>query len=163
MSKTDLTKYIEKHLMMKKNKMNTFNCLEVGIVFKVKRPHERFPQYIVTRHDTEICDFISYEQDRDIFRCYEIKVSKQDFYSKCKKTFVGNYNYYAMPKELYQDVKQDIEDYIGVVDENGFSLKKPKKVNLKIDKEKLLVSMIKSLNRENYKYFYKKLKEEYNL
>lgn len=160
MPKTDLTKQIEKHLMMKNNKMNTFNCLEVGIVFKVKRPHERFPQYMVTRHDTEICDFISYEQDRDIFRCYEIKVSKQDFYSKCKKTFVGNYNYYAMPKKLYQEVKQNIEDYIGVVDENGFCLKRPQKVNLKIDKEKLLVSMIKSLNRENYKHFYKKLRED---
>lgn len=156
--KTLTTKEIEKFLMMKNNKMNCFNCLEVGIVFKVKKPHEKYPQYIVSRYETEICDFMQYDQSKDIFRCYEIKVSKQDFYSKCKKTFVGNYNYYAMPKELYIEVKDDIPDYVGVVDQLGFCLKKPKKVDLKIGKEKLLVSMLKSLNRENYKYFYEKLR-----
>ena len=157
MAKTELTKQIEQLLMRNNYKMNCFNCLEVGIVFKVKRPHERFPEHIVTRYETEICDFMQYDQSKDIFRCYEIKVSKKDFYSKCKKTFVGNYNYYAMPKELYEEVKQDIPDYVGVVDKLGFCLKKPKKVELKVDKEKLLVSMIKSLNRENYKHFYEKL------
>lgn len=156
--KTLTTREIEQFLMIKNHKMNCFNCLEVGIVFKVRKPHKRFPQYIVTRHETEICDFMQYDQSKDIFRCYEIKVSKQDFYSKCKKTFVGNYNYYAMPKELYIEVKDDIPDYVGVVDQLGFCLKKPKKVELKIDKEKLLVSMLKSLNRENYKYFYEKLR-----
>lgn len=159
MAKTELTKQIEQFLMRNNHKMNCFNCLEVGIVFKVKRPHERFPEHIVTRYETEICDFMQYDQSKDIFRCYEIKVSKKDFYSKCKKTFVGNYNYYAMPKELYEEVKQDIPDYVGVVDKLGFCLKKPKKVELKVDKEKLLISMIKSLNRENYKHFYKSLRE----
>ena len=142
--------------------MNTFNCLEVGIVFKTKKPSRYSQNYLVNSYDTEICDFMSYEQDKDIFRCYEIKVSKSDFNSKCKKTFIGNYNYYAMPKELYHEVKQDIDDYVGVVDVNGYCLKRAKKVGLKIEKEKLLVSMIKSLNRENYKHFYKKLMEEYN-
>lgn len=52
---------------------------------------------------------------------------------------------------------KDIPDYVGVVDKLGFCLKKPKKVELKVDKEKLLISMIKSLNRENYKHFYEKL------
>lgn len=160
MPKTDLTKKIEKHLMMKNNKMNNFNCLEVGIVFKVKKPSKYNPNYLVDRYDTEICDFMQYDQNKDIFRCYEIKVSKQDFYSKCKKTFVGNYNYYAMPEELYIEVMYDIPDHIGVLNEYGHCLKKPKKVELKIDKEKLLISMIKSLNRENYKYFYEKLKGE---
>lgn len=156
--KTLTTKEIEQFLMRKNHKMNCFNCLEVGIVFKVKKPHEKYPQYMVTEYDTEICDFMQYDQSKDIFRCYEIKVSKQDFYSKCKKTFVGNYNYYAMSKELYNEVKDDIPDYVGVVDQLGFCLKKPKKVELKIDKEKLLVSMLKSLNRENYKYFYERLR-----
>ena len=103
---------------------------------------------------------MQYDQSKDIFRCYEIKVSKQDFYSKCKKTFVGNYNYYAMPKELYEEVKQDIPDYVGVVDKLGFCLKKAKKVELKVDKEKLLISMLKSLNRENYKFFYSEFRKE---
>ncbi len=140
--KTIETKKIEMWLMRKQYKMNHFNCLEVGIV---------------DGKNVEICDFISYDQSKDIFKCYEIKVSKQDFYSKCKKTFVGNYNYYAMPEELFKEVKKDIPDYVGVVSEYGFNLKKPKRVDLKIDKEKLLVSMLKSLNRENYKSFYEKL------
>ena len=159
--KTLTTKEIEQHLMMKNYKMNAFNCLEVGIVNKVKVPHEKYPQYMINKYDTEICDFMSYEQDKDIFRCYEIKVTKQDFYSKCKKTFVGNYNYYAMPKELYIEVKDDIPDYVGVVDQLGFCLKKAKKIELKIEKEKLLISMLKSLNRENYKCFYEKLRRTY--
>lgn len=157
MSKTELTKKIEHWLMCSNYKMNCFNCLEVGIVFKAKKPHKIFPEHIITTHETEICDFMQYDQSKDIFRCYEIKVSKQDFYSKAKKTFVGNYNYYAMPKELYEVVKHDIPDCIGVVDEFCNCLKRPKKVELKIDKEKLLVSMLKSLNRENYKHFYRKV------
>ncbi|MBS7020385.1 MAG: hypothetical protein KH135_00730, partial [Firmicutes bacterium] len=111
-------------------------------------------------HEIEICDFMQYDQSKDIFRCYEIKVTKQDFYSKAKKTFVGNYNYYAMPKELYEEVKQDIPDYVGVVDTYCNCLKRPKKVELKVDKEKLLISMVKSLNRENYKHFYKELRDK---
>lgn len=158
MAKSELTKKIEHWLMRRNYKMNYFSCLEVGIVNKVKKPSKYNPDYLVDKLDIEICDFMTYEQDKDIFRCYEIKVSKKDFYSKCKITFVGNYNYYAMPKELYEEVKNDIPDYVGVVDEFGFNLKKPKKVDLKVDKEKLLVSMLKSLNRENYKYFYKELK-----
>lgn len=156
--KTKATKDIETRLMISNHKMNTFCCLEVGIVFKVKKPRENYPQYYVTKYDTEICDFMTYEQDKAIFRCYEIKVTKQDFYSKAKKTFVGNYNYYAMPKELYKEVIQDIPKEIGVVDQYGNCLKRARKVDLKIDKEKLLVSMLKSLNRENYKNFYERVK-----
>ena len=140
------------------HKMNTFTCLEVGIVFKKKVPRPNYPQYFVTKYDTEICDFMVYEQNKDIFRCFEIKISKSDFHSKAKKTFVGNYNYYVMPKDLYEEVKDEIPKEIGVLDEYCRSLKKPKKVDLKYDKEKLLVSMLKSLNRENYKRFYEDIK-----
>lgn len=156
--KTRTTKDIETCLMRSNHKMNTFCCLEVGIVFKIKKPRENYPQYYVTKYETEICDFMTYEQDKDIFKCYEIKVTKQDFYSKAKKTFVGNYNYYSMPKTLYMEVKKDIPKEIGVVDQYGNCLKRPIKTNLKINKEKLLVSMLKSLNRENYKNFYERIK-----
>lgn len=158
--KTTATKDIETRLMRNYRKFNTFCCLEVGIVFKVQRPHKRYPQHLVTRHVTEICDFMIYEQDKDVFRCFEIKVSKTDFHSKAKKTFVGNYNYYVMPKELYLQVKDEIPKEVGVLDEYINCLKKPRKVDLKYDKEKLLVSMLKSLNRENYKHFYENLKRK---
>lgn len=147
--------------MMTYHKMNTFCCLEVGIVDKIRVPIPNYPQYTRLKHITEICDFMVYEQNKDIFRCFEIKISKQDFYSKAKKTFVGNYNYYAMPKDLYEQVKNDIPKEVGVVDQYGNSLKRARKVNLKVSKTKLLISMIKSLNRENYKNFYKELRKEY--
>lgn len=63
-----------------------------------------------------------------------------------------------MPKEVYNEVKQDIPKEIGVVDKYGNCIKRPIKVDLKINKEKLLVSMLKSLNRENYKNFYERIK-----
>lgn len=47
--------------------------------------------------------------------CYEIKVSKADFYSKSKVTFVGNLNYYVMPISLYDVVKHDIPEHVGVL------------------------------------------------
>jgi len=47
--------------------------------------------------------------------CYEIKVSKSDFMSKNGHNFVGNYNYYIMPKELYPQVKENVPDDIGVI------------------------------------------------
>ena len=140
--------------------MNTFCCLEVGIVFRKKVPRKEYPEYYIIKYDTEICDFMVYEQDKDIFRCFEIKISKSDFHSRAKKTFVGNYNYYVMPKDLYKEVKDEIPNEIGVLDEYCNCLKRPKKVLLTYDKEKLLISMLKSLNRENYKHFYENINKE---
>jgi len=139
--------------------MNSFSCLEVGIVTKYSEPSKFNPNIVLKKQKIEIVDCMQYEQDRDIFRCYEIKVSKQDFYSKCKKTFVGNYNYYVMPKVLFEQVKNDVPENIGVLNEYCNCLKRPKRTELKFDKEKLLISLIKSLNRENYKNFYKEIKE----
>ena len=45
-----------------------------------------------------------------VFRCYEIKVSKSDLYSKAAKSFLGHYNYFVMPGKLWDEVKSD--DYI---------------------------------------------------
>ena len=45
----------------------------------------------------------------------EIKVTKDDFHSKHGHNFVGNANYYVMPKELYNEVKSEIPEDIGVI------------------------------------------------
>lgn len=47
--------------------------------------------------------------------CYEIKISKADFKSKHGHNFVGNANYYVMPKALYEEVKELIPKDIGVI------------------------------------------------
>lgn len=61
------------------------------------------------------------------WRCYEIKTSKADFYSKHKWTFIGDYNYFVMPAELYEIVKDDIPKEIGCYVYNGFSFRAAKK------------------------------------
>lgn len=50
-----------------------------------------------------------------LIACYEIKISKSDFKSKHGHNFVGNANYYVMPKPLYKEVKDQIPDDIGVI------------------------------------------------
>lgn len=47
--------------------------------------------------------------------CYEIKITKADFKGKHGHNFVGNANYYVMPKSLYEEVKDQIPEDIGVV------------------------------------------------
>ena len=48
------------------------------------------------------------------FYCYEIKSCKNDFKSKNGHNFIGDYNYYIMPKGLYDEVKNQIDYGIGV-------------------------------------------------
>ena len=50
-----------------------------------------------------------------LIACYEIKISKSDFKSKHGHNFVGNANYYVMPKPHYEEVKDQIPDDIGVI------------------------------------------------
>ncbi|MGO1468814.1 MAG: hypothetical protein ACTHW2_02195, partial [Tissierella sp.] len=91
---------------------------------------------------------------RGIFKCYEIKVSKADFYSNNKLSFLGDYNYYVMPIELYEEVKEDIDSHIGVFAFDGnllSSVKRAKKQELGACKEVLKDSMIRSLYRESEK------------
>ena len=49
----------------------------------------------------EIVDFLSYDMKKDLFRCFEIKVSMSDFKSKAAKSWQGNYNYLVLSEELY--------------------------------------------------------------
>lgn len=100
----------------------------------------------------ERVDYITYDT-KGIWRCYEVKVSKSDFYSSAKKTFVGHYNYYVMPKELYEQVKGDIAPHIGVVAEGSYSIKKALKQELGAEEKVLKDSLIRSLSREAEKLY----------
>lgn len=92
-------------------------------------------------------DYITYDT-KGIWRCYEIKVSKSDFYSPAKVSFVGHYNYYVMPKELYEEVKGDIPLHVGVIVNGNWTVKRPKKQKLQVSENVLKDSMIRSLYRE---------------
>lgn len=48
------------------------------------------------------------------FYCYEIKSSVEDFHSKNGHNFIGDYNYFVMPEEVFEAVKREIPYGIGV-------------------------------------------------
>ena len=48
------------------------------------------------------------------FYCFEIKSSIEDFRSKNGHNFIGDYNYYIMPQEVYDIVKKEIPYFVGV-------------------------------------------------
>lgn len=128
----------------------------------------------------EIVDCIKYTTDREIV-CYEIKQSKADFHSKNALTFIGNKNYFVMPASLYEQVKDEIPYGIGVyiaidhadmVEEvtptaygreiltyakyiDGFKqlvcVQCARKRDLKADKEIILSSMLRSMQRDKFK------------
>ena len=115
MGKSELTKKLEKDIYFSIHKQGVFCCFEVTIGWYGK----------------ERVDMLSYDT-KGIFRCFEIKSSVSDFYSKAKKTFLGHYNYFVLTKEVYDKVKEDIPSYVGVYI-NGVCVKKAKKQS--VDKD----------------------------
>lgn len=137
MAKTQLTTDIENALRKYTSRTGLFGCFEVTIGWYGK----------------ERVDYMTYDT-KGIWRCYEIKVSKSDFHSKAKKTFIGHYNYFVMPKKLYEEVQNEISKHIGVIiyDEHKLeTIKKPKKQELLIDEQVMKNSLIRSLYRESEK------------
>lgn len=101
-----------------------------------------------------IVDTISYQwkNNQAIWRCFEIKVSKQDFYSDAKLSFIGHYNYFVLTEKLYEQVKHDIPDYVGIYIPYSnctlLSKKRAKKQNLTVEHDLLIRQFIGSLSRE---------------
>jgi hypothetical protein len=142
LAKTDLTRQAEKCLWHYTNKQGVFGCFEVTIGWYGK----------------ERVDFITYSTDNTV-RCYEIKVTLADLKSKAKQTFIGDYNYLVITKELWEIIQSDNDlgwkyYYQGILvfSENGVgitSVKKAKKQNVSIGtRATVLESMVRSLNRE---------------
>ncbi|WP_241655835.1 hypothetical protein [Halobacillus litoralis] len=134
-AKTELTEKLEKEIYRATKKQGVFGCFEVTIGW----------------FGNERVDYMTYDTN-GIWRCYEVKVSVSDFRSKSKKTFCGHYNYYVMPKELFEKVREEVPSHIGVY-VNGCSVKRAKKQDLGEDEETLKNSLIRSLSRETDKAF----------
>lgn len=131
--KTEETKRLEKAIWKATNNQGTFGCFEVTIGWFGK----------------ERVDYMTYDT-KGTFRCYEIKVTKADFHSPCHNSFVGHLNYYVLPPELYEEVKAEIPDHVGVYIERGgfaYSVKKAKRRPVE-NADKLKDYMIRSLCRE---------------
>lgn len=75
------------------------------------------------------------------FYCYEIKSSVEDFRSKNGHNFIGDYNYYIMPHDVYIKVSMEIPYKVGVYCPNGRELRSVKKAR-RADREKPLTEML---------------------
>lgn len=53
------------------------------------------------------------------FYCYEVKSSVEDFKSPNGHNFIGDYNYYVMPEEVYATVSREIPYNVGVYVSDG--------------------------------------------
>jgi len=113
--------------------MGTFVCAECTIGFN--------------GNDYGRVDMVSIDT-KSIVRCYEVKSCVSDFRSKSKWTFVGHYNYFVMPSETYEIVKEEIPKHIGVY-VDGTCIKKPKKQIVTDNIMNIIqMSMIRSLSRD---------------
>ncbi|MED2035320.1 hypothetical protein P4V74_29530, partial [Bacillus thuringiensis] len=130
MAKTEVTTEMERQIYAATKKQGVFGCFEVTIGWFGK----------------ERVDYLTLDT-KGIWRCYEVKVSVSDFRSKASKTFCGHYNYYVMPRELYEKVKSEIPSHIGVYI-GGWLEKRAKKQDLAVEEDILKASLIRSLSRE---------------
>ena len=92
------------------------------------------------------------------FYCYEIKSSVEDFHSKNGHNFFGDYNYYIMPEDVYEKVKNEIPYCVGVLvpsekhyQKEWYDLKSMKRAQRK-DRSRpaleMLLMMFRSASRE---------------
>lgn len=91
------------------------------------------------------------------FYCYEVKSSVEDFHSKNGHNFIGDFNYYVMPEEVFEKVKNEIPHYVGVFVPTDKSLryrtpltsvKKAKRKDRKRPVSEMLLMMFRSAARE---------------
>ena len=164
--KSDLTLEIENQAIKQFKKMGVFICPEctferawindssANCSIKEFNFNPKYNQVKGKHIRSEIVDILELNSQKG-WICYEIKISKSDFHSNAIKSFVGNYNYYLMPEDLYEQVKNEIPKEIGVYTYNGIILnlsKKARKQEL-VDGiyEQLNYGMIRALDRERVK------------
>lgn len=91
------------------------------------------------------------------FYCYEVKSCVADFNSKNGHNFIGDFNYYVMTKELYEQVKLKVPYDVGVFVPASThfgsleSIKKAKRMDRKRPICEMLLMMFRSANRDKLK------------
>jgi hypothetical protein len=96
------------------------------------------------------------------FYCYEVKSSAEDFHSPNGHNFLGDFNYYIMPEDVFEEIKNEIPYFVGVfVPENenyrgGWfdlkSVKKAKRRDRTRPVSEMLLMMFRSAARENKEF-----------
>jgi hypothetical protein len=135
------TKKLEQILFHHLQKQGTYMCFEV----------------MIPSNTRERVDCLSYDT-KDTWRFYELKVSVADFHSNAKVSFYGNFNYYVMPEEVYNKVKDEIPPGIGVYiawDNNACRCEKKaeKREITHPNKSSFLFALMQALYRDYSKIF----------
>jgi len=144
--KSLITEKLERKIYQNTKKQGVFGCFEVTIGWFGK----------------ERVDYLTYDT-KGVWRCYEVKSTLADFRNaNACITFVGHFNYYVMPSELYEQVKEEIPKHVGVYTESNYCAKKAKKVKLGVDEQILKDSLIRSLCREADKRIREKHRKKRN-
>lgn len=136
--KTPETVKLEKALMKSTELRRTFGVSEVTIGW----------------YGNKRVDFME-TNTKAVIRCYEIKVTKSDFHSDHGHNFVGNLNYYVMPRALWKEVKDEVPAHVGVLVGEGLeSVKKAKWQVLDTSEVmKMVLYLCRSMSREIKKNF----------
>lgn len=94
------------------------------------------------------------------FYCYEVKSSVADFHSKNGHNFIGDFNYYVMPVDVFEAVEKEIPYKVGVLVpiEHGY-LKSVKKAQRK-DRDKPLCEMLLMMYRSARRDIKKEVNDE---
>ena len=108
-------------------------------------------------HGNEIVDFMTMDS-KGIIKCYEIKVTIQDFKSDAKKSWYGHYNYLVVGKKLWNEHKDYILEntpkHIGILGSSLGSYRKCKKQDISQEQSQMLKeSMIRSMYYKMVKYY----------
>ena len=92
------------------------------------------------------------------FYCYEVKSSVADFHSKNGHNFLGDYNYYVMPREVYEKVQKEIPYFVGVyvpcgeINDNGYhrleNIRKARRKDRHRPISEMLLMMFRSAARD---------------
>lgn len=86
------------------------------------------------------------------FYCYEIKSSVEDYRSKHGHNLIGDYNYYVMPRDVFDSVEAELPSWVGVLVPAGKSwmetVRKAKRRDRSRPTSEMLLMMWRSSRRE---------------
>ena len=144
MAKTQATLNLEHALDEQSRKKREYGCEEVTIGFHAEG------------HGDEIVDYMTMDS-KDIFRCYELKVTLSDLKTDNKKSFYGDYNYLVVSESLYAKNPSwgnYIPPYVGILSGAKLTVRRQakKKTITSETREMLKSSLIRSVywKYENY-------------
>ena len=164
--------------MIEHNRKDITAMLSHSLLYKLN-PHNDSRIYIAkevtfdyaTSHAIRV-DFMRFKPvnntvsgiEKGDFYCYEIKSSVEDFHSGHGCNFIGDYNYFVMPEDVYEKIKKEIPYGVGVLVPDGRNykgfydlktIKNARKKDRNRPVSEMLFMMFRSCARDvSYKMFY---------